>query len=99
MFLRCRDGGDPGAGAGPGRGGRPAEPRGPDRVQHRLHAQTLQDRRRDRMALHQQGNNSTGEIILCPCQCQVEGTKIISMTLNNSNELVLHTSYLPFNMV
>ena len=61
MFSRCRDGGDPGAGAGPGRGGRPAEPRGPDRVQHRLHAQTLQDRRRDRMALHQQGNNSTGE--------------------------------------
>ena len=39
------------------------------------------------------------EIILCPCQWQVEGTKIISMTLNNSNELVLHTSYLPFNMV
>ena len=39
------------------------------------------------------------EIILCPCQWKVEGTKIISMTLNNSNELVLHTSYLPFNMV
>ena len=71
MFSRCRDGGDPGAGAGPGRGGRPAEPRGPDRVQHRLHAQALQDRRRDRMALHQQGNQSTGEIILWPCQWQM----------------------------
>lgn len=32
---------------------------------------------------------------------QMEGTKIISVTLNISNELVLHTStsYLPFNMV
>ena len=62
MQYFFRHGGDPGEGPGRRLQGGQAQPRRPDRVQHRVHPQALQDRLGDRLALYEQGRR---QLILC----------------------------------